>query len=42
MWDVTDSLGAVIFQEMIRYQAWTYNLFKAKTTTKDLAYDDAY
>lgn len=24
------------------YQAWTYNLFKAKTTTEDLAYDDAY
>jgi cytochrome d ubiquinol oxidase subunit II len=27
---------------VIGYQAWAYNLFKGKVTTKDLAYEEAY
>ncbi len=33
---------AVFIPIVLVYQAWTYNLFKSKTTHEDLAYEDAY
>ena len=41
---LTIMLGVVaIFVPIVLvYQAWTYKLFKDKTTSEDLAYEDAY
>ncbi|MBI5589277.1 MAG: cytochrome d ubiquinol oxidase subunit II [Deltaproteobacteria bacterium] len=41
---LTIMLGVVVvfIPIVLAYQAWTYNLFKSKTTPEDLAYEDAY
>jgi cytochrome bd ubiquinol oxidase subunit II len=36
------SVVIVFIPIVLAYQAWTYNLFKSKTTLEDLAYEDAY
>jgi cytochrome bd ubiquinol oxidase subunit II len=33
---------AVFIPIVLIYQAWSYNLFKSRTTAEDLAYEDAY
>jgi cytochrome d ubiquinol oxidase subunit II len=41
---LTIMLGVVVVfvPIVLAYQAWSYNLFKSKTTAEDLAYEDAY
>lgn len=36
------SVVVVFIPIVLAYQAWAYNLFRAKTTPEDLAYEDAY
>lgn len=41
---LTIMLGVVVVfvPIVLGYQSWSYNLFKSKTTTEDLAYEEAY